>query len=299
MKVVVTGSSGLVGSALVPHLRAEGHEVLRLVRGRALEAGEVSWDPKSWKVDTSALAGCEAVIHLAGAPIAEGRWTAARKELIRQSRVDSTRFLAQTLAALAEPPKVLISASAIGFYGDRGEDELDEDSPVGFGFLAEVCRQWEAAAEPASKAGIRVVHPRLGMVLTGSGGALGRMLLPFRLGLGGVLGSGEQWVSFIHLEDVLHILSLCLRQENLEGPLNVVAPEPIRQRDFAAALASALHRPAFLRTPGFVLAAMLGEMAEELLLASARVLPRRLLAASYAFRSPNVEKALHDALADS
>ena len=299
MKVVVSGSSGLVGSALVPHLREEGHEVLRLVRGPATVAGEISWDPKAWKLDPAALEGCDAVIHLAGASIAEGRWTAARKELIRQSRVDSTRFLAQTLAALAKPPEVLISASAIGFYGDRGEEELDEKSPVGFGFLAEVCRQWEAAAEPAAKAGIRVVHPRLGMVLDGSGGALGRMLLPFRMGLGGALGSGKQWVSFIHLEDVVHILSLALRQQDWAGPLNVVAPTPVRQRDFAAALAGELHRPALLWTPGFLLEALLGEMAEELLLASTRVLPRCLLAAQYPFRSPNLESALQDALHSS
>jgi len=299
MKIVVTGSSGLVGSALVAFLRAREHEVFRLVRGGQLEAGEISWDPKAWKIDAGQLEGVEAVFHLAGAPIAGGRWSTEQKELIRQSRVDSTRFLAQTLAALSEKPKVLVSASAIGYYGDRGEEELDEESEVGFGFLSEVCRQWEAAADPAREAGIRVVHPRLGMVLSPSGGALERMRLPFRLGLGAVLGSGEQWTSFIHLEDVLDILSFLLAREDLAGAVNVVTPHAVRQSEFAATLACVLGRRARLKAPRWALGLLMGEMAEELLLASARVMPRRLMAADYPFHFPNLEEALRNALHDS
>lgn len=299
MKIAVTGGTGLVGSALVPHLRAEGHEVVRLVRGRPRAADEISWDPKGWKLDPASLAGVGAVVHLAGEPIAGGRWTEGRKELIRQSRVDGTRFLAQTLAALPEKPAVLVSASAVGFYGDRGEEELDEASPVGFGFLSEVCRQWEAAAEPARAAGIRVVHPRLGMVLAPSGGALDKMLLPFRLGLGGPLGSGAQWTPFVQLQDLVRILTLSISHGDLAGPLAAVAPEPVRQRDFAVALAALLQRPALLRTPAWALRLAYGEMADELLLCSARVLPRRLAAAGFEFAFPTIDSALRETLGNS
>ena len=299
MKIVVTGSSGLVGSALVPHLRAAGHETLRLVRGRPLEAGELSWDPRGFKVDAAVFDGVSAVIHLAGAPIAEGRWTAARKELIRQSRVDSTRFLARTLADLPTPPRVFVSASATGFYGDRGEEELDETSAVGVGFLSEVCRQWEAAAAAASAAGIRVVHPRIGMVLARGGGALAKMLMPFRLGAGAALGSGRQWTSFVHLGDLLRLLEFALTNSELAGPVNAVSPAPLRQAEFAATLAAAVGRKARLKAPGWALEALFGEMAEELLLASAKVLPRRLLAAGFTFDHPDLESALRDILADS
>lgn len=299
MKIVVTGSTGLVGSVLVPHLRSEGHEVLRLVRGPARAADEASWDPKGWRVDPGIFAGVEAVVHLAGEPIAAGRWSAEQKERIRHSRVDGTRFLAQTLAALAEKPAVLVSASAVGFYGDRGEEELDETSPVGIGFLSEVCRQWEAAAEPARAAGIRVVHPRLGMVLAAGGGALEKMLLPFKLGLGGRLGGGAQWTPVIQIGDLSRILAWSISQADLAGPLNAALPEPIRQRDFARVLAALLGRPALVPTPAWALRLAYGEMADELLLASARVRARRLVAEGFEFAFPTVESALRESLGHS
>jgi uncharacterized protein len=299
MKIVVTGSSGLVGSALVLHLRLAGHEVLRLVRGRPAAADELCWDPRGWQLDQQAFAGVEAVVHLAGEPIAEGRWSDERKELIRQSRVDGTRFLSQALASLAEKPKVLVSASAVGFYGDRGDEELTEESPVGFLFLSEVCRQWEAAADPARQAGIRVVHPRLGMVLSAAGGALEKMLPPFRMGLGARLGSGKQWMSFIHLLDLVRLLAFAVENEELAGPVNAVCAEPLRNRDFTDALAAALGRKARLAAPAWALRARFGEMADEVLLSSARVLPRRLESARFPLDFPTLEAALREILGDS
>lgn len=299
MKIVVTGSSGLVGSALVSHLRQQGHEVSRLVRGRPKAADELAWDPKGWKVDPQVFTGVEAVVNLAGEPIAGGRWSDERKELIRQSRVDGTRFLAQTLAGLAEKPKVLVSASAVGFYGDRGDEELGEESAVGFLFLSEVCRQWEAAADAARQAGIRVVHPRLGMVLAASGGALEQMLPPFRLGLGARLGSGQHWMSFIHLEDLVRLIAFAIEQDALAGPVNAVCDEPLRNHDFTDALAAALGRKARLAVPAWALRARFGEMADELLLSSARVLPRRLSEAGFELRFPTLEAALREILGDS
>lgn len=299
MKIVVSGASGLVGSALVPYLRQEGHEVLCLARGAANAPDEVAWDPQGWTIDRGALAGTEAAIHLAGEPIAAGRWNAERKERIRQSRVDGTRFLAQTLAGLAETPRVLVSVSAVGFYGDRGDEELTEESPVGIGFLSEVCRQWEAAAEPARQAGIRVVHPRFGMVLSAGGGALEKMLPPFRLGAGSRLGSGEQWMSFIHLQDLVRLLGFLLGREELSGPVNAVAAAPVRNREFTATLARVLGRRAHLAAPAWALRALFGEMADEMLLASARVLPARLEAAGFELQFPNLDAALREILGDS
>lgn len=299
MKIVVSGASGLVGSALVPYLRQEGHEVLCLARGAANAPGEVAWDPQGWTIDRGALAGTEAAIHLAGEPIAAGRWNAERKERIRQSRVDGTRFLAQTLAGLAETPRVLVSVSAVGFYGDRGDEELTEESPVGIGFLSEVCRQWEAAAEPARQAGIRVVHPRFGMVLSAGGGALEKMLPPFRMGAGSRLGSGEQWMSFIHLQDLVRLLGFLLGREELSGPVNAVAAAPVRNAEFTATLARVLGRRARLAAPAWALRALFGEMADEMLLASARVLPARLEAAGFELQFPNLDAALREILGDS
>jgi len=305
MKVVVSGASGLVGSALLPFLREQGHEVLRLTREAADAPDAVAWDPKAWTIDAAKLAGAGAVVHLAGEPIADGRWTAERKEKIRQSRVDGTRFLAQTLAALPEPPEVLVSTSAVGYYGDRGEEELTEESPVGIGFLSEVCRQWEASAEPARAAGIRVVHPRFGMVLAKQGGALEKMLPPFRLGLGARLGSGEQWMSWIHLQDLVRLLHFsiepkqAIEREALAGAVNAVAPEPVRNRDFTAALAAALGKKARLAAPAFALELLYGEMAEEMLLSSAKVSPRRLQGTDFDFRFSTLAAALRDLLGNS
>ncbi|HZO50568.1 MAG TPA: TIGR01777 family oxidoreductase [Gaiellaceae bacterium] len=288
MKVAVTGSSGLIGSALVPALRAAGHEPLRLVRRPTGAADEVRWSPEE-PLDTGALAGVGAIVHLAGQSI-DGRWTARRKRAILESRTHGTRRVAEAAAAL-EPHPVLLCASAMGFYGDRGDEELPDGAPRGEGFLAGVVEAWEAAADPARAAGVRVVHFRHTLVLSRRGGALARMLLPFRLGLGGPIGSGRQWWSWIALDDLvgayLHALS-----GPLEGPVNAAAPEPVRNRDFARALGRALHRPAVLPVPAFAVRAVFGEMGRELLLASARVLPTRLQASGYAFRHRTLDAAL-------
>jgi len=295
MRVAVTGAGGLVGSRLLPILAAAGHEVLPLVRPESGRAG-VPWSPERGLHHPPELVGTDALVHLAGANIAAGRWTPARKEAIRQSRVLGTRHLARDLATLDGGPRILVCASAVGYYGDRGEEELDEDSPPGRGFLAEVCQEWEAAAATAREAGLRVVHLRIGMVLSGRGGALRRMLLPFRVGLGGPLGSGRQWLSWISLDDLAGIVLRALAEEDLAGALNAVAPEPVRQRDFARALGRALGRPAVLPAPAPLLRLALGEMARELLLASTRVRPRRLAARQHDWRHPGLAAALAAAL---
>lgn len=292
MKVLVTGSTGLIGSAFVKALHAQGHQVVRLVRA-PLASSEpvVKWDPVVGTIDTAGLEGLDAVVHLAGETIAR-RWTAARKRNIRASRVAGTQLLAQTLARLAHPPKTLISASAIGYYGDRGDMVLREDSGPGRGFLSEVCIEWEQAAQPAAQAGIRVAHPRIGVVLTTAGGALKQMLLPFRLGLGGVLGSGRQYWSWIAFDDVIEGLLHALHNENLSGPFNLVAPQPVTNREFTKVLGRVLSRPTVIPAPKFALRLLLGEMAEGLLFASARVEPAKLLASGYPFRYSDLEEAL-------
>jgi uncharacterized protein (TIGR01777 family) len=292
LRVAISGASGLVGSALAAFLSTGGHEVLRLVRGAAGGKGEIHWDPAGGEIDREGLAGCDAVVHLAGENIAAGRWTAERKRRIRDSRVNGTRLIAETLASMTRPPRVLVNASAIGFYGDRGEEILDEESAAGEGFLPGVSREWEAAAEPAERAGIRVVKLRIGVVFSSAGGALQRMLLPFRTGLGGPLGRGRRFMSWIALDDLLGAVLFLLRREDLSGPVNGVAPAPVRNFAFAAGLARVLKRPAFLPTPPFALRLALGEMADELLLASNRVLPARLEQAGFRFRYPDLESAL-------
>ena len=294
MRVAITGSTGLVGSEVVTSLSAAGHEVVRLVR-RAPAPGEnaIRWDPVRREIDAAELEGLDAVIHLAGENIASGRWTAARKAAIRDSRVNGTRFLCDALAGLARPPKVLVCASAIGYYGDRGEEVLTEESPPGAGFLADVCREWEAASAPAARKGIRVVAMRIGMALSPKGGALPRMLPLFRAGLGGVIGNGRQYVSWVALDDLVGIVFHALRCEDLRGPVNAVAPRPATNRELTVALGRALSRPTPLPVPAFALRlAVGGEMADALLLASARVVPKRLLDTGYAFRFPELPAAL-------
>jgi len=291
MKILMSGASGLVGSALVPALAADGHEVLRLVRRPAAAAGEVCWSPDEGEIDRGALAGTEAAVHLAGEPIA-GRWTARKKERILKSRTASTRFLAETLAALEPPPRVWVTASAIGYYGDRGDEVLAEDAAPGTGFLPDVCVRWEQAAEAARARGVRHVPLRIGMVLSAGGGALARMLPPFRLGLGGPVGSGRQWVSWIAIDDLVGAVRHVLGDEEISGPVNAVAPEPVTMAELARTLGRALRRPAVLPLPAFAVRLLFGEMGDALLLASARVEPRRLAASGYGFRLPELAPAL-------
>jgi uncharacterized protein (TIGR01777 family) len=291
MRVAVTGASGLIGSALVPFLRSGGHEVLRLVRREAGE-GEARWDPATGYVDAAALDGMDAVVHLAGENIAAGRWTVRRKRRIRESRVRGTRVLADALAGMPVPPAALLSASATGYYGDRGDEELDESSGPGEGFLAGLCRDWEGAAAPASRVGMRVVTLRLGVLLTPAGGALAKMLPPFRLGLGGRIGPGTQYVAWIGMDDLLAALLHVLANPSLEGPVNLVAPRPVTNAELARALGRVLRRPAAIPLPAPVARLLLGEMADEALLASARVVPARLLESGLAFRDAEIEGAL-------
>ena len=293
MRVAVSGSTGLVGSQVVASLSAAGHEVVRLVR-RAPAPGEkvVRWDPEKGEIDAAGLGGLDAVVHLAGENIASGRWNAARKAAIRGSRVNGTRLLCDALAGLARPPKTLVCASAIGYYGDRGADVLTEESPPGTGFLAEVCREWEAASEPAARKGIRVVVLRIGVVLSAKGGALSRMLPPFRAGLGGVIGSGRQYVSWVALDDLVGIVLHALQSGELRGPVNAVSPVPVTNRELTEVLGKVLSRPTLFPVPAFALRLAVGEMADALLLASTRVAPRRLEETGYRFRFPELREAL-------
>ncbi|RPI11098.1 MAG: TIGR01777 family protein [Zetaproteobacteria bacterium] len=296
MRVAVTGSRGLVGSALVPFLTTGGHRAIRLVRGSPSGPDEIGWDPARVLPDASPLAGIDAAVHLAGENIAAGRWTPTRKAEIRRSRVEGTRRLCESLARLAQPPKVLVSASAVGFYGDRSAEVLTEDSDPGGGFLADVCREWESATEPASQAGIRVVNLRFGMVLSPAGGALRKMLLPFRLGAGGRVGTGEQFVSWIALDDAVGVIHHVLGDDSLRGPVNAVAPGPVSNAEFARTLARVLRRPALLPLPAFAARLAFGEMADALLLSGAHVVPARLQASGYRFRFSALEGALRHLL---
>jgi hypothetical protein len=291
MDIAVTGSSGLVGSTLVPFLATGGHRVARLVR-RSPGAGDILWDPAKGVTDFSRLEGVDAVIHLAGENIAAGRWTPERKDEIRRSRVEGTRRLCESLAKLSRRPKVLVSASAIGYYGDRGSEILTEDGAAGKGFLARLCQEWEAATEPASRAGIRVVHLRFGMILSTAGGALKKMLLPFKLGVGGRMGSGAQYVSWIAIDDTIGAIHHAVCTESLKGAVNGVAPAPVTNAEFTRVLARVLSRPALLPLPAFAARLAFGEMADALLLASARVMPARLQASGYRFQYPELEGAL-------
>ncbi len=297
-RIAVTGSSGFLGAALVPALGAAGWQVIRVTRTAGTGAGTAQWDPARGLLDPAALAGVDAVIHLAGAPI-DTRWTPEYKRTIRTSRVDSTALLARTLASLRPRPSVLLSASAVGIYGDRGDTELDEASTLGDGYLADVGRAWEAAAAPARDAGIRVVHPRLGLALARGGGALAKMLPPFELGAGGKIGRGTQWMSWIARDDLVEALEFILRTPALSGPVNVTSPNPVTNAEFARTLGQVLHRPAVATIPPFVVRLLYGELADAGLLTSQRAVPRRLLAAGFVFGHPTLESALRHELLSS
>ncbi len=291
MKILIAGASGLVGSALVPNLKAEGAEVVRLVRATP-RAGEIEWHPNHGSIDASALEGFDAVINLAGDGIADGRWTEEKKRRILDSRVNGTRLLSETMAKLSRKPATFINASAVGFYGDRGDELVDEDSGPGEGFLAGVCRQWESAAGPAEHAGIRVVKLRFGVILTKDGGIMGSMLRPFKLGLGGKVGSGKQVISWVAMDDVVAAMSFILHDESLRGPINAVAPRPVTNEEFTKTLGRVLSRPTFMAMPAFAARLAFGEMADEMVLSSTRVAGKILNDAGFKFQYPELEGAM-------
>lgn len=296
--MLLSGASGLLGTALRNGMRAEGAEIAQLVRRAPTRDGELRWDPAAglFSENTTALEGLGAAIHLSGANVAAHRWTLEYRREIVVSRVESTRTLARILAGLERPPAVLLVASATGVYGNRGDEALTEDSAPGTGFLANVCRDWEAAAEPAAAAGIRVVHLRFGVVLSAGEGALGKMAPLFRMGLGGRLGSGRQWMSWLGIEDAVAAVRFLLRTPQIVGAINMTAPNPVTNAEFTRTLGRVVHRPALLPAPAFALRLALGQMADEALLASARVLPKRLMDAGFRFAQPTIEEALAAAL---
>lgn len=298
MRIAVTGSHGLIGSALVAQLHRQGAEVVRVVRGNA-GPDEAGWNVEAGTIDLNGLRGVHAVVHLAGAGVGDHRWSTKYKEAILSSRVNGTVTLARALSAMSEPPPVLLSGSAVGYYGVRADEVLTEESGKGSGFLAEVCAQWEAAAAPAATAGIRVVQLRSGIVLSAAGGALKKQLLPFRIGLGARLGTGRQQFSWITRRDVVSAITFLIGRDDLSGPVNMTAPTPVSNAEFTRALGRALHRPAKLAVPAAVLRRAAGtEMAEEILLASQRAVPQRLMAAGFEFADAQLEDALRTALDD-
>ena len=297
-RVILSGASGMIGTALRSSLAARRTPALQLVRGPASSEGQLQWDPAKPLPSSQcrSIEGCAAAIHLSGANLAGRRWNAAYRETLRASRVESTRSLAATLAALRRPPQSLLVASAIGFYGDRGGELLTEASGPGTGFMAHTCSEWEAAADPAAQAGIRVVHLRFGVVLGRGLGALERMLPPFRLGLGGTLGNGRQWMSWISLTDAINGILFAMGTPSISGPLNLTAPNPVTNAQFTRALGRELGRPALFPVPAFALRLALGPIADEAILASARVIPAKLQAACFPFGHPTIEEALSAAL---
>lgn len=297
MKILMTGSSGLVGTAAGAQLRKDGHIVCPLVRlPRVAGPGEAVWDPETGALDSAAAAGAEAVVNLGGASIGEGRWSESRKQLLRSSRIDATRNLVNALGQLDPRPHVLVSASAIGYYGNRGDESLMEDSQPGNDFLANLVRDWEEESLRAATHGIRVVILRFGIVLSRRGGALAQMLGPFQMGVGGRLGSGKHWMSWIALEDVAEIISRAVSEEKWKGIYNAVSPEPVTNAGFTRALGKVLHRPTLFPAPRAALRLLLGEMADGMVLASQRVLPRKLLDQGYSYLYPDLEPALSVAL---
>lgn len=299
MKVLISGASGLVGKALAHKLQEDGHIVARLVRpgGGWPSPGDILWNPMAATVDAPAMEGFDAVIHLSGASIAERRWTPERKMVLRNSRIASTRVLVDTLSGLKQKPRVFLCASAIGYYGNRGDEVLTESSEGGSDFLALATRDWEAEARRAEFAGIRTVRLRFGVILSAEGGALPRMLTPFKYGIGGRLGSGNQWMSWIALEDVVEIVRSAIASGEFSGAVNVVSPNPVRNSEFTKIVATVLHRPAIFSAPAFALRIALGEMADPLLLASQRVIPEGLAAIGYKFLFANLDTALRSILA--
>lgn len=298
MKVLVTGSSGLIGTALVAHLLGGGHQVTRLVRTGRPGPGEAGWDPAAGTIEAGKLESHDAVVHLAGVGIGDHRWTDDHKRAVLDSRVQGTGLLARTLAALTSPPKVLASASAVGFYGaDRGDEELTEADERGAGFLADVVARWEEAAAPAAGAGIRVARMRSGVVLSAAGGALKKQLLPFKAGIGGRLGTGRQWLSWISIDDEVAAITHTLTTERLSGPVNLTSPRPVTNAEFTATLARVLKRPAFMPVPTLALNALFGrEMVKEMLLGGQRVTPAALEGSGFTFAHPSLEDALRHAL---
>jgi uncharacterized protein len=297
MRIAVTGASGLIGTALSTALRADGHDVRAVTRGAASGPGPILWDPLAGEIDAAGLEGIDAVVHLAGASIGAKRWSEKTKREVHDSRVKGTDLLARTLAGLDPPPSVLLSGSAIGYYGDTGDEDVTETSPPGDDFFARLAVEWEGAAQPAVDAGIRTVFLRTSMVLSGSGGALGRMLPLFRFGVGGRLGSGRQWWSWISIDDEVDAIRFLLERDDLAGAVNLASPDPITNADFSKALGRALHRPAVVPVPAFGPRLVLGrELADGLVFVSQRVRPAVLLGAGYQFRHPDIDGALATAL---
>lgn len=294
MKILVSGASGPIGTALLQLLRTDGNQVTLLTRSGPSGDGKIFWDPLR-ALDPAAVSGFDGVVHLAGESIV-GRWTDAKKHKILESRELGTRHLAEALAAAPQKPRVLVSGSAMGFYGDRGDEVLNENSPSGDGFLPEVCLRWESAAGPAAAAGIRTVLARTGLVLSTTGGALAKMLTPFKLGVGGNVGNGKQWWSWIDVRDEVRAILHALKTEGLRGPVNLVAPNPATNAEFTKTLASVLHRPAIFPVPAFAAKLVFGQMADELLLASQRVQPERLLQSGYRFQFPELRASLEGLL---
>src|SRR6185436_14224785 len=297
MKIAIAGASGLVGSALIPSLTNDGAAVTRLVRGVA-KSGEIEWHPNQDQLNEQTLAGFDVVVNLAGENIAGERWTDELKRKIRDSRVNGTHLLAEAIAKMEPKPSAFICASATGIYGDRDDETLDEQSESGGGFLAGVCREWEKACEPAIKAGVRVVNLRIGPVLARAGGMLAKLLTPFKMGMGGKVGSGKQYISWVALDDVVNAIKLTINDQSLRGPVNIVSPNPVTNEDFTRALGHVLNRPTALAVPAFAARLAFGEMADEMLLASQKVLPKKLMAAGFQFALPTLEPTLKRYLAN-
>jgi len=296
MKIAIAGASGLIGSAFINSVEEDGAEVTRLVRSSP-KAGEIEWHPNQDAIEPGKLQGFEAIVSLAGENVAEGRWTDEKKKKIHDSRVHGTHLISEAIAKLEPKPRVFLCASATGIYGDRPDETLTEQSDSGGGFLAGVCREWEKATEPASQAGVRVVNLRFGPVLAAHGGMMEKMLTPFKMGLGGKIGSGKQYISWVSIDDVVGAMKFALKEETIRGPLNVVSPNPVTNEEFTKALGEALSRPTMMAVPAFAARLAFGEMADEMLLSSQRVMPKKLKDAGFQFEYPNLEDALRKYIA--